>query len=223
VPPLQVLIVESHEVVASALARSLASEASFTTRCVNPEREDVAAVCEATGADLAVVGLLLNHSGRALELIRPLTDRSCRTVVMTTSAGASLAGRCLREGAAAVVDKDMAFEHLVEVLLRLGAGEDVISEEERAALLEHLVTTPDDVASAAPFNALTPRQACVLAALIDGVTPQEFGRRHHLSINTVRTHIRGILGRLGVGSQREALVLARQMGWPPRDARASDP
>ena len=51
-----------------------------------------------------------------------------------------------------------------------------------------------------------------LALLVAGVGATQIGTRRHLSLNTVRTHIRSILVKLGVRSQLEAVAVARRSG-----------
>ncbi|UZN03846.1 helix-turn-helix transcriptional regulator [Cellulomonas sp. S1-8] len=59
---------------------------------------------------------------------------------------------------------------------------------------------------------LTATEEAVLALLAAGVGAAQIGARRHLSLNTVRTHIRSILTKLGVRSQLEAVAVARRSG-----------
>jgi PAS domain S-box-containing protein len=57
---------------------------------------------------------------------------------------------------------------------------------------------------------LTPRQAEVLRLLEHGRSTEQIARELHLSLETVRNHIRGILRALGVHSRLEAVAVARR-------------
>jgi PAS domain S-box-containing protein len=57
---------------------------------------------------------------------------------------------------------------------------------------------------------LTPRQAEVLRLLEDGRSTEQIARELHLSLETVRNHVRGILRALGVHSRLEAVAVARR-------------
>ena len=59
---------------------------------------------------------------------------------------------------------------------------------------------------------LTPRQLDVLRRLAMGQSTRDIAADLHLSLETVRNHIRGILKTLGVHSRIEALARARQLG-----------
>jgi PAS domain S-box-containing protein len=64
-----------------------------------------------------------------------------------------------------------------------------------------------DAAPAHP--ALTPRQAEVLRLLEHGRSTHQIAQELHLSPETVRNHVRGVLKALGVHSRLEAVALAR--------------
>lgn len=61
-----------------------------------------------------------------------------------------------------------------------------------------------------PHPHLTPRQTEVLGLLEHGRSTDQIARELHLSIETVRNHVRAILRALGVHSRLEAVALARR-------------
>jgi PAS domain S-box-containing protein len=65
----------------------------------------------------------------------------------------------------------------------------------------------DDTPPPEPPAGLTPRQAEVLRLLERGRTTEEIAAELHLSRETVRNHVRGILHSLGVHSRLEAVAL----------------
>ena len=73
--------------------------------------------------------------------------------------------------------------------------------------LVHVDTEPDRPLQ---HPHLTPRQAEVLRLLERGQSTQQIARELHLSLETVRNHIRHLLRALGVHSRLEAVALARQ-------------
>jgi PAS domain S-box-containing protein len=62
----------------------------------------------------------------------------------------------------------------------------------------------------APHPSLTPRQAEVLRLLEHGHSTERIAAELHLSVETVRNHIRGILRALGVHSRLEAVAVAHR-------------
>lgn len=67
-----------------------------------------------------------------------------------------------------------------------------------------------------PFDFLTPREAEVLGDIIDGRSADDISRESGVAISTVRSQIKSILQKLGVGSQIAAVALARRSHWNPR-------
>jgi PAS domain S-box-containing protein len=61
-----------------------------------------------------------------------------------------------------------------------------------------------------PHPALTPRQAEILRLLEHGWSTRHIAAELHISVDTVRNHIRRLLRALGVHSRLEAVALARQ-------------
>jgi PAS domain S-box-containing protein len=61
-----------------------------------------------------------------------------------------------------------------------------------------------------PHPSLTPRQAEILGLLEKGHSTEQIANELHLSVETVRNHIRGIFRNLGVRSRLEAVALAHQ-------------
>ena len=70
----------------------------------------------------------------------------------------------------------------------------------------------------APFESLTDRERQVLEALVDGTAVREMAEGWFVSEATVRSQVRGVLMKLGVNSQLEAVARARRAGWSLVDA-----
>jgi ATP/maltotriose-dependent transcriptional regulator MalT len=62
---------------------------------------------------------------------------------------------------------------------------------------------------------LTDRELQILRALSGSLSQRDIGRELHLSFNTVRTYVRGIYRKLGVGSREEAVERACALGLAP--------
>ena len=60
---------------------------------------------------------------------------------------------------------------------------------------------------------LTPREADVLEAAIDGAPVEAIARQVHLSAGTVRNYLSSATSKLGVTNRHEAIAKARRMGW----------
>jgi LuxR family transcriptional regulator, maltose regulon positive regulatory protein len=61
-------------------------------------------------------------------------------------------------------------------------------------------------------ESLTTRELELLVELPSLRTADEIAASMYVSVNTVKTHLRGIYRKLGVSSRREAILLARRRG-----------
>jgi DNA-binding NarL/FixJ family response regulator len=82
-------------------------------------------------------------------------------------------------------------DQLVKALERVAFGETVVDPALASQLL-------DRVREASPLDELTPREREVLALMAEGLTDRGIAERLYLTPNTVETHIRHILAKLGL-------------------------
>lgn len=110
--------------------------------------------------------------------------------------------RAVTAGAAAAMDVDQPFTDLAARLHLMLLNP--LSFEQSSQFAQRL----DALRAAADrFSGLTSRERQVLVALVQGCTAAEIAHREHLSMPTVRSHIRSILAKLNSSSQLAALTL----------------
>ena len=108
------------------------------------------------------------------------------------------------------------FAAITESILAVLANEPV-RPHQRAQLLDALHSERrESTRRMAPFNQLTPREALVLQYLMEGAAPGVIATREYVSVETVRSKVKGVLRELGATTQLEAATLAIRAGWPER-------
>lgn len=214
-----ILLVEDHSVIATSLAMALRASGFASVNSVDPDDVSVGAVLAAAGAihaDIALVDLRTGDGQLAVTMVGPLVALGSKVLLIAGGNEPDAIAAGLGAGAEAIIDRAMSFERLVATLVDLANGRELMTPEERSALLEFLEQRDGAVQGRRqPFVSLTAREAQVLRRLIDGTSPKQIALSEGLSISTVRGHIERILTKLGVSNQREALALAREAGWPP--------
>lgn len=170
------------------------------------------------GAALIVDGVL-NADDRPLEAcIARCRSMGAPVVVVFCAVDALAAARWIEIGASAVLTHAAPLAEVEDTLLRLARNETVLGVSVREGLLSRLRTQrQSDAERNALFTGLTRREAQVLRELALGTSPEEVARTSFVSLNTVRTQIRGILAKLGVTSVVAAVALAYRTGWMTPD------
>lgn len=120
----------------------------------------------------------------------------------------------IERGVSAFVNDDASVAILRETARQLAHGHTVLGVSVRESLLSELRTSrAKNQERFASFDELTKREADVLRHLAHGVSPEEVARASYVSLNTIRTQIRGILAKLDVSSVVAAVALAYRTGW----------
>lgn len=163
---------------------------------------------------IALVDLFLGEDRLGLALVEPLRSIGIIVIMLTTSHDPILLGECLLAGAYAVLDKAAPFEDLLLALQSASEERPAMPEARRTEILDaHRHAVAKRAATNRRFERLTPREAEVLGLLVQGATAKEAARALGITLPTVRTQIRAVLDKLGVRSQREAVVEAVRCGW----------
>jgi DNA-binding NarL/FixJ family response regulator len=117
-------------------------------------------------------------------------------------------------GAQAFVGPTASLDQLGQVIRSVRSGETVLGVSVREGLLSQLRNARQTTsAQSSLFASLTKREAGVLRELANGKSPEDVAKINYVSLNTIRTQIRGILAKLGTGSVVGAVALAFRSGW----------
>jgi DNA-binding NarL/FixJ family response regulator len=212
-----VLIVEDHQLLAQSLALALTAEGFVVRVAALYSAEAILEAFEESAAGIVLLDLDLGGCvGDGLALVAPLHERGGRVLVVSGTGDRPRLARCLEQGAVGILPKSTPYEQLVEAVIKVSAGEEVIRPQERHEMLAELrAWRARERQERAPFEALTARESQVLGALMDGEGCEAIASAWFVSEATVRTQIRGVLTKLGVSSQLAAAALAQRVGWQP--------
>jgi DNA-binding NarL/FixJ family response regulator len=133
-----------------------------------------------------------------------------RVIVLTGTSDPDDVLASIRAGASACVDASMSPSMLVEIAERVCAGEVVFEPNILVELLQrqsaHTISAPIRTAK------LSDRELEVLTALARGASTAEAAEEFGISLNTIRTHLKNILVKMGARSKLEAVVIALREG-----------
>jgi len=126
---------------------------------------------------------------------------NARIIVLTTHAGDVLVARALKAGAKAYLLKGLLRKELLDTIRAVHAGQKRVSPEIAAEIAEHAT---DDV--------LTPREIDVLRSIARGNANKIIAAELSLTEETVKSHIRNILSKLGANDRTHAVAIGIKRG-----------
>lgn len=206
----RVLVVDPDPLARRALADSLREDGSFIV--IGQAAEGVEAVELARHYSPDVV-LLATHLPRVdtvaiCERIVAVTNGT-RVVMLATGPDVDLEMRAVRAGASGFVVKSDEIDAIGRALLIVTEGNAVISPELTGVLVERLRRTPEGGCGTRPVkSALTDREWEVLDLICTGSTTREIADTLYLSPETVNSHAKSVLKKLGVHSRAAAVEAA---------------
>lgn len=211
----RISIVDDHGLIAHTVAAALSHDGT-TVDVVDLTADDLVRSVLAGDPDLALVDLDLAERGSGLDLVAPIAAAGVPVVVLTGVTDRVRRARCIAAGAVGVLSKAGSFDDLVAGIERAVRDGSLLTAHEREEHLRLLRAHEDaEQRRLAPFAALTPREADVLAELMRGRSVEQIALAQVVSVTTVRSHVRGVLTKLGVGTQLAATAAARRAGWGP--------
>lgn len=149
-----------------------------------------------------------------IQLIAPLRAIGAEMVILSADTEPAVLAAYLEAGAAGWISKHDALDEVEAVLTKLQEGVPLIGRGRREAILDELRRQRASRRQAlSPFERLTTCERDMLAALVEGLSAEEIAATRYISVSTVRSHIRGVLRKLGVRSQLAAVAHATRAGW----------
>ncbi|HWW85015.1 MAG TPA: response regulator transcription factor [Vicinamibacterales bacterium] len=124
-----------------------------------------------------------------------------RIIMLTTHAGDVQVSRALKAGARAYLLKGLLRKELLDTIRAVHAGHKRVSSEVAAEIAEH-----------ATDDALTPREGDVLRLVARGNANKAIAAQLSLTEETVKSHIRNILAKLGANDRTHAVAIGLKRG-----------
>ena len=208
---IHLLIVDRQRTFRDALAARLRAEPDLVVVAEAPSIESArrALAGRSTGVIL-LDAELPDDSGVAFceEMTRRV--HAPRVVMLSVASEARRIVAAVRAGAVAWVRKDESIDHLLRVIRGVVCDEAWLPPKELCRVLRMLMDDQNVRRGCDELLApLTLRERDVLFHLVEGSGRKEIAELLQLSENTVRTHLRGLMAKLGVHTTIELVALTR--------------
>ena len=208
---MRVVVVEDHVLFAESLSLALGLEGHVVRRPAvraKATANDLVAAVLRERPVVAIMDLDLGTRVSGADLVAPLTAAGVDVLVVTGSRDRAQWGRCLHDGAQAVVGKQAPLAEILATVRRLASGQLAMPRQRRDRLIAAWREEQGQTASARQRIArLTPRERAVLDELAEGRRIQDIAAADVVSPATVRTQVKSILSKLEVRTQLAAVLL----------------
>ena len=164
-------------------------------------------------------GPIFGGQAKVIQAISSLVPQS-RVLVFTHPEEDHFLLSALKAGARAYISKDVRLQDLVGAIVRVNAGEVIISPPMAERLMEEfaLLNAGKGGERWKYDTHVSRREAEVLGLVAKGKTNKEIAGVLFINVSTVKTHLGRILEKLHVRNRREAAVL-----WIERTQRPEEP
>jgi NarL family two-component system response regulator LiaR len=217
--PVTLLICDDHKILTDALA--MVVERDPTLRMVAPPvhaAEQSVDLCEEFHPDVVLMDIVFKGPMDGIEATRRIKEVSPATkvVIMTAHDEERLLVEAVEAGASGFLGKEEAADEVLAAAKAAAEGEVLIDPSILTRLLHQVAKEREERRDAlALFEDLTDREREILQLLAEGMRNDDIARRLFISPQTVQTHVRNLLAKLGVHSKLEAVAFAVKHGAIP--------
>lgn len=203
---MRVVLADDHQILRDGIRRGLESAGEEVVGEAENGEEAVELV-RATSPDIVLMDLsmpVLDGVGAT----RRITDEfpNVKVVVLTMHDDPARTRSALEAGAIAYLTKGTSFADVLDTLRRVIAGEEVLSPQLAASMLQAAGTSDPNL------ELLSTRQTEILQMIADGLSTKQVARELGITQKTVHNHLNAIYRRLDTQSLTHAVLSAVRLG-----------
>lgn len=209
-PPAQVTVVvaDDHPVYREGIARGLQLSGRISVLAeVGDGRAALEAIRE-LGPDVALIDYRIPELDGIAVIHAVVRDKlPTRTLLLSATTDSAVVFRALEEGASGYLAKDAKRSEIVEAVLKVARGKQVVAEELTGGLVDEIRIRADR-----ETVVLTERERQVLRGFAQGQSIPQLAAELYLGASTVKTHTQRLYEKLGVSDRAAAVAEAMRRG-----------
>ncbi len=212
---IRVLLVDDQAIVRSGLKLALSDVDGITVVGEAADGREAVVQAEVTRPDVVVMDVRMPRVDgiSATEGVLAAVP-GVKVLMLSTFGEDEYVFGALRAGASGYLLKDAEPRDIAAAILAVDAGESVVAPAVTRSLIDAALAAPAAPSAQDPGieEVLSPRELEVLRLLATGRSNQQIASELYLSEPTVKTHVSALLGKLGLRSRVQAVVLAYETG-----------
>ena len=200
--PIRILTVDDHPLLREGIAAMLGGEADIEVVAEAANGTEAIEKFRALRPDVTLMDIqmpVVNGLDAIVEIRKHFPD--ARIIVLTTYSGDAQVAKAFNAGAFGYLLKNTLRKELVETIRSVHAGQRRIPPEIAVGMAEHYA---DDQ--------LTAREIDILKQVAAGNANKMVADTLHISEETVKSHMRSILSKLGANDRTHAVTIAIKRG-----------
>jgi DNA-binding NarL/FixJ family response regulator len=203
---IRVLVVDDHPTILEGVRLALESSPDITVVSTAIDGETARTRFRSTRPDVVVMDFSLpDADGISLTSELKDVDPRARVLLLTAADDPSIAERAVRSGCDGFLPKTATPTQIIDAVRRIHAGEALFDVALLIRAVRQEPRQPDP-------TELSARELDVLRSLASGSSTEKVAAELYVSVNTVRSHVRRILEKLGAHSKLEAVAIAVRDG-----------
>ena len=214
--PTRVLICEDHRILADALASLISAGGRGTLVCPPVQTgDDAVAAAIAHTPDVVVMDINLPGGMTGLEATKAIKDASpeSKVVVITSYEEGEFLVPAVEAGASALLEKSSPLDDVLDAIDRVASGDMLIDSAKLARMMRVMSKEREGRREAdLLLDQLTERETEILQLSAEGLSTVEVAEKLVISPQTVQTHVRNVLAKLGARSKLQAVAFAAKHG-----------
>ncbi len=210
--PVDVLIVDDHEIVRLGIRRLL-EESGFTVAAVDSGESALRALSDSYRPRVVLMDIHMPGMG-GLEATQRLLQRypGLRIIILTATSEGPMPRALLKAGASGYITKGCSITERTEAIRRVRAGEKYISSQ----VAQYLALSLLDGDSDSPFDALSSRELQFVVLISQGLATAQIAETMCVSPKTVSTYRMRVMQKLSLSGDAELVRLALEHGVADR-------
>ena len=215
--PITLLICDDHKILTDALAMVVERDGSLRM-IASPVHvpEEAIELSRVHQPDVVLMDIVFKGHMDGIKATRKIKEVSPATkvVIMTAHDDDRLLVEAVEAGASGFLGKEEAANEVLSAAKAAAEGEVLIDPATLTRLLHQVSKEREARRDAeALLGELTDREREILQLLAEGMRNEGIARKLFISPQTVQTHVRNLLAKLGVHSKLEAVAFAVKHGW----------